>query len=190
MRFFKNLASVLSRKLGQIIFIAHIYPFLSISFTTKLQNIVSIALVYLQTKFYEYIIFYQRYSLSDGHEQEQRRSDIKGVHTVVGFYKFVDPDGKSHQIYYKADDKGYQISYDSKFFVIKKHLEHNDKLKENNYNLPLELYPEPFEIEAESERLTDPSRSYLPPRENLISEIPETPSNSYLPPSNTYLPPN
>lgn len=62
--------------------------------------------------------FFCRFVLSDGHEQEQLRRDKDGIHVVTGFYKYTDPDGKVHQIYYKADDKGYQISYDSKFILI------------------------------------------------------------------------
>jgi hypothetical protein len=49
---------------------------------------------------------------------------------------------------------------------------------------------EPFELPNESERLTDLSRSYLPPSQNLIADVL---SNEYLPPgkpSRTYLPPN
>lgn len=38
----------------------------------------------------------RRFSLSDGHEQEQSRRD--GIQVVIGFYKYVDPDGKSRQI--------------------------------------------------------------------------------------------
>lgn len=54
--------------------------------------------------------------MSNGHEQEQKRKDKQGAHVVVGFYKYTDPDGKVQQIYYKADEKGYQISYDSKCY--------------------------------------------------------------------------
>lgn len=82
--------------------------------------------------------------MSDGHEQQQLRKEVEGEGTVViGFYKYTgecdnrfqiannrlsfvqkiilktntssDPDGKERQIYYKADKKGYQVSYDSKF---------------------------------------------------------------------------
>ncbi|CAO1424205.1 unnamed protein product [Diamesa tonsa] len=105
-----------------------------------------------------------KFSLSDGHEQEQSRRDVDGVQVVIGFYKYVDPDGKSRQIYYKADKKGFQVSYNK-----------------------------PFELPGQSERLTELSNSYLPPRENLIRDVLTDPSKSYLPPSvpsKTYLPHN
>lgn len=33
-----------------------------------------------------------RFSLSDGHEQEQQRKEVDGAHVVIGFYKYI---GKS-----------------------------------------------------------------------------------------------
>lgn len=47
---------------------------------------------------------------------------MDGVQVVIGFYKYVDPDGKSRQIYYKADKKGFQVSYNSKWMVCDKYL--------------------------------------------------------------------
>jgi hypothetical protein len=66
----------------------------------------------------------------------------------------LDPDGKERQIYYKADKKGYQVSYDK-----------------------------PFELPNESERLTELSKQYLPPRADLIADVLKKPSRTYLPPN-------
>lgn len=99
------------------------------------------------------------------------------------FFSFLtDPDGKTRQIYYKADQKGYHVSYDSKF---------NGFIYVFMTINPENSHLEPFEFSGESQRLTDLSNSYLPPSQNLIRDV-LTPSNEYLPPkqSNTYLPPN
>ncbi|CAG9806925.1 unnamed protein product [Chironomus riparius] len=103
--------------------------------------------------------FDYKFTLEDGHERQQQRKEVDGAHVVIGFYKYVDPDGKERKIYYKADKKGYQVSYDKPF---------------------------DFPSESESERL---SSAYLPPKENLIRDViaPSNeylpPSNSYLPPN-------
>ncbi|KAG5671214.1 hypothetical protein PVAND_001423 [Polypedilum vanderplanki] len=105
-----------------------------------------------------------KFTLEDGHERQQQRKEVDGSQIVIGFYKYVDPDGKERQIYYKADKKGYHVSYDKPF------------------DFPSEI------SDSESERL---SSAYLPPKvENLIKDVLST---SYLPPdspSNSYLPPN
>jgi hypothetical protein len=41
---------------------------------------------FLQTK---YRLFFFRFALSDGHEQEQIRKEVDGAHVVIGFYKYI-----------------------------------------------------------------------------------------------------
>lgn len=98
------------------------------------------------------------------HGNEATHFPLKIYHFHVQHFLFLslslvhalDPDGKERQIYYKADKAGYQVSYDKPF------------------DLP---------SESDSERLTDLSRQYLPPRADLIQDVLKKPSRSYLPPN-------
>jgi hypothetical protein len=134
------------------------------------------------------------------------RKEVDGAHVVIGFYKYVgnislslippklkshvdsfsaDPDGKEQQIYYKADKKGYQVSYDSKSM---------NRCNFRGAEITFRVISEPFELPNESERLTDLSKTYLPPSANLIADVlSANVNNEYLPPSapsRSYLPPN
>lgn len=38
------------------------------------------------------LLHFSRFSLSDGHEQEQLRKEVDGAHVVIGFYKYIGND--------------------------------------------------------------------------------------------------